>query len=41
MFDKKEKGCVKIIHLVIVDGLYDQKTFYKVKVVFIHPLLPV
>ena len=25
-------------NLVTDDGLYDQKSFYKVKIVFIHPL---
>ena len=34
MFDKKQKSCVKRIHLVIDDGLYDQKTFYRVKTDF-------
>ena len=38
MFDKKQKSCVKRIHLVTDDGLYDRKAFYKVKIVFIHPL---
>ena len=27
MFDKKQKSCVKRIHLVTDDGLYDQKFF--------------
>ena len=31
MFDKKQKSCVKHIHLVTDDGLYDQKAFYTVK----------
>ena len=31
MFDKKQKCCVKQIHLVTDDGLYDQKAFYTVK----------
>ena len=30
MFDKKQKGWVKRIHLVTDDGLYDRKTFYTV-----------
>ena len=34
MFDKKQKNCAKRIHLVIDDGLYDRKAFYKVKIVF-------
>ena len=34
MFDKKQKSCVKRIHLVTDDGLYDQKAFYTVKIVF-------
>ena len=34
MFDKKQKGCVKCIHLVTDDSLFDQKAFYKVKIVF-------
>ena len=33
MFDKKQKGCAKCIHLVTDDGLYDQKAFYTVKIV--------
>ena len=39
MFDKKQKSCVKRIHLVTDDGLYNQKAFYKVEIVFIYPLL--
>ena len=27
MFDKKQKRCVKRIHLVADDGLYDRKAF--------------
>ena len=40
MFHKKQqkKKCVKRIPLVTDDGLYDQKAFYKVKIVFIHHL---
>ena len=38
MFDKKQKSCVKRIHLVTDDGLYDRNAFYKVKMAFIHPL---
>ena len=34
MFDKKQKSCVKRIHLVTDDGLYDRKGFYTVKIVF-------
>ena len=34
MFDKKQKGCVKHVHLVTDDGLYDSKAFYTVKIVF-------
>ena len=34
MFDKKQKGCVKRIHLVTDDGLNDRKAFYTVKIVF-------
>ena len=34
MFDKKQKSCVKRIHLVADDGLYDQKAFYTLKIVF-------
>ena len=39
MFDKKQKSCVKRIHLVTDDGLYDRKAFYTVKivVVFYYP----
>ena len=33
-FDKKQKSCVKRIHLVNDDGLYDRKAFYTVKIVF-------
>ena len=35
---KKQKSCVKRIHLVTDDGLYGQKAFYTAKIVFIHPL---
>ena len=35
---KKKKKCVKLIHLVTDDGLYDEKVFYKLKIVFIHSL---
>ena len=38
MFDNKQESCVKRIHLVTDDGLYDQKAFYKVKLIFIHLL---
>ena len=38
MFDKKQKSCVKRIQLVTDDVLCDRKAFYKVKIVFIHPL---
>ena len=34
MFDKKQKSCVKRIHLVTDDGLYDRKAFYTVIIVF-------
>ena len=34
MFDKKPKSCVKCIHLVTDDGLFDQKAFHTVKIVF-------
>ena len=34
MFDKKQKSCVKRIHLVTDDGLYNQKVFYTVKIIF-------
>ena len=34
MFDKMQKSCVKQIYLVTDDGLYDQKAFYAVKIVF-------
>ena len=37
MFNKKQKSCVKRIHLVTDDGLYDQKAFYTVKNVFYSP----
>ena len=38
MFDKKRKSCVKRIHLATDAGLYDQKPFFKMNIVFIHPL---
>ena len=38
MFDKKQNTCVKRIHLVTDDDLFDQKAFYRVKMVFNHPL---
>ena len=38
MFDKKQESCVKRIHLVTDDGLYDPKAFHKVKTGFIHPI---
>ena len=39
MFDKKQKSCVKRIHLVTDDGLCDRKALYTVKIAFlIHPL---
>ena len=31
MFDKKQKSCVKRIHLVTDDGLYDRKASYTVR----------
>ena len=34
MFDKKPKSCVKRIHLITDDGLFDRITFYTVKIVF-------
>ena len=34
MFDKKQKRCVKSIHLVTDDGLFDRKAFYTIKIVF-------
>ena len=37
MFDNKQKSWVKRIRLVTDDGLFHQKAFYKVKIVFIHP----
>ena len=38
MFDKKQKRCVKRIHLVTDDGLYEQKAFYSVKKFFLFIL---
>ena len=38
IFDKKQQSCEKQIYLVADDGLYDWITFYKVKIIFIHPL---
>ena len=37
MFDKKQQSCVKRIHLVTDDGLFDRKAFYTEKVVFYSP----
>ena len=37
---KKQKSCVKHIHLVTDDGLYKQRPSYEVKIAFIHPLFP-
>ena len=34
IFYKKQKSCVKLIHLVTDDGLYDWKAFYTVQIVF-------
>ena len=34
MLHKKQKNCVKGIHLVTADGLYNRKAFYKVKIDF-------
>ena len=34
MFDKKQESCIKRIHLVNDDGLYDLKSSYDVKNVF-------
>ena len=33
MLDKKQESCVKHIHLVTDDGLYNWKAFYKLKIV--------
>ena len=38
MFYKQQKSCVKHIHLVTDDGLYGRKAFYKVNIVFVHPV---
>ena len=38
IFDKKQKSCVKRIHLVTDVGLYNRKVFCKVKILFIHPV---
>ena len=38
IFDKKQQSCVKRIHLVTDDGLFERKAFYTVKVVFYSPL---
>ena len=38
MFDKKQSSCIKHINFVTDDGLYDQRSFYKVEIIFIHPL---
>ena len=34
MSGKKQKSCVKRIHWVTDDGLYERKAFYTVKIVF-------
>ena len=34
MSDKKKKSCVKHIHLVTDDGLFDQTVFYTVKFLY-------
>ena len=34
MFDKNQKSCVKRIHLVTGDRLFDRKASYTVKIVF-------
>ena len=34
MFDKKQKRCVKRIHLVTDDALYSRKAFYTVEIGF-------
>ena len=34
MFDKKQKSCIKRIHLVTGGSLSDQNAFYTVKIVF-------
>ena len=34
MFHKKQKSCVKRIDVVTDDGLFNQKAFYTVKIVF-------
>ena len=39
MFDKKQKSCVKRIHLVTDDSIYNRKAFYTVKIVFLFILL--
>ena len=33
---KKQKSFIKCIHVITDDGLYDQKAFYKVKIVFFY-----
>ena len=38
MFDKKQKSCMKCVHLKTDDDLDNQKAFYKVEIAFIHPL---
>ena len=38
MFDKKQKSFIKRVPLVTDDGSYDRKAFYKVEIVFIHPI---
>ena len=35
-FDKKQKSCIKSIHLVTEDCSYDRNILYKVKIVFIY-----
>ena len=38
MFNKRQKSCVKHIHLVTDNGLLRRKAFYKLKVAFFHAL---
>ena len=41
MFDKKQKTCVKRIHLATDGGLCNRKAFYTVKIVFYSPSMNV
>ena len=39
MFDKKQKSCLKRIHLAADDGLYNRKSFYAAFIFFVFTLV--